>query len=411
MDRYYLNFTTSFFHKMNIQTKLLQANLPLPADCDLGLRKEISLHSPISILEFEEIDSNFIKNHIIYICTDLYRCNYILIPLPDSGESQVLLAGPYLTERTDINRTTRLCNELDIPSSLHAFINQYFSSLPRMQEQAFLENYLFTLGEFLYGLGEFQLQYLKQHSKEDTTYVAKLESSQDESLKKRLEDRYELEGQVIDAISRGDFHKAMHYSTNQAFQNIDNRSPNPLRSIKNNLLTFNTLCRKGAELGKVHPIHLDEMSRRMAIKIENMTSPGQDRDVHREILKNYCHMVQEKSTDGYSPTMQRVLNHILQNLTEPTLTLQNTADALSLSKTYLSALFKRETGSTFTSYVNKKRIEHSIFLLNTTDLQIQVIAGECGIPDVNYFSKIFQKEKGMSPSEYKKLIHQKQTSY
>lgn len=411
MNFFYVNFTTSFFNKMNIQTKLLNASLPLPEDCDLGLRKEISNQTPMSILDFENIDSDFIKKNIIYICTDLYQCNYILIPLEEGADTNILLAGPYLTERTDINRTTRLCNQMGIPSSLHAFINQYFSSLPRMQEQAFLENYLFTLGESLYGLGEFQLQYLKQQSKEDTTYVAKLDSGHDESLMKRLEDRYELEGQVIDAISRGDFHKAMHYSTNQAFQNIDNRSPNPLRSIKNNLLTFNTLCRKGAEQGKVHPIHLDEMSRRMAIKIENMTSPGQDREVHREILKNYCHLVQEKSTSGYSPTMQRVLNHILQNLTEPTLTLQNTADALSLSKTYLSALFKRETDLTFTSYVNKKRIEHGIFLLNTTDLQIQIIAGECGIPDVNYFSKIFQKEKGMSPSEYKKLIHQKQTSY
>lgn len=409
MNNFYLNFTTSFFHKMNIHTEIIQANQPLPAECDLGLRNKISLHSPITILDFEDIDSNFIKSHIIYICTDLYQCNYILIPIPELAESQVLLAGPYLTERTDINRTTRLCNQLDIPSALHSFIHQYFSSLPRMQEQAFLENYLLTLGESLYGLGEFQLQYLKQLSKEDSTYVTKMESSQDESLKKRLEDRYELERNVIDSISRGDFHKAMHYSSNQSFQNIDNRSPNPLRSVKNNLLTFNTLCRKGAELGKVHPIHLDEMSRRMAIKIENMTSPGQDLDVHREILKNYCRLVQEKSTDGYSPTMQRVLNHILQNQTEPTLTLQNTADALSLSKTYLSALFKRETGTTFTTYVNRKRIDQGIFLLNTTDLQIQAIASECGIPDVNYFSKIFQKEKGMSPSEYKKLIHEKHT--
>ncbi len=43
-----------------------------------------------------------------------------------------------------------------------------------------------------------------------------------------------------------------------------------------------------------------------------------------------------------------------------------------------------------TEYVNRKRVEHAIFLLNSTNLQIQEIAAACGIPDVNYFTKIFK---------------------
>ena len=248
--------------------------------------------------------------------------------------------------------------------------------------------------------------YLKQESKNEISYVDSITQNSDENLMKRLEYRYEMEGKIIDAISRGDFHKAMHYSSNSTFHNIDNRSVNTLRSIKNNLLTFNTLCRKGAELGGVHPVHLDEMSRRVAVTIENMTSPEQDHEVHKDTLKKYCKLVQEKSTAGYSPTMQRVMNHILQNLTEPTLTLQSTAQTLSLSKPYLSSLFKKETNATFTSYVNNKRIEQAIFLLNTTDLQIQEIASSVGIPDVTYFTRIFQREKNMTPSQYRKLIHE-----
>ncbi len=115
-------------------------------------------------------------------------------------------------------------------------------------------------------------------------------------------------------------------------------------------------------------------------------------------------MVQHNSTTGYSPTMQRVINHILQNMNDTDLTLQSTADALSLNKSYLATLFKKETNKTFTNFVNTKRLEHAIFLLNSTDMQIQEIASNCGIPDVTYFTRIFKAEKGMTPTQYRKML-------
>ena len=58
---------------------------------------------------------------------------------------------------------------------------------------------------------------------------------------------------------------------------------------------------------------------------------------------------------------------------------------------YLATIFKKETGQTLTEYVTGKRIEHAIFLLNCTNMQIQTIAQYCGIPDICYFTKTFKK--------------------
>jgi YesN/AraC family two-component response regulator len=220
-----------------------------------------------------------------------------------------------------------------------------------------------------------------------------------------LEHRYRIEEKIMDSISRGDYAKAMHYSQDKAFSGLDNRTTSTLRSKKNNLFVLNTICRKAAERGKVHPIHLDEMSRKMAIRIEAMTTPGEDKEVHREMIRRYCMMVQQHSTSGYSPVMQKVLNHISQNLSEPALTLQQTASDLGLNKSYLASLFKKETGSTFTTYVNKKRIDQAIFLLNTSDSPVHTIASICGINDMTYFARIFKKEKGMTPTQYRNMIH------
>ena len=80
---------------------------------------------------------------------------------------------------------------------------------------------------------------------------------------------------------------------------------------------------------------------------------------------------------------------------------------LFVSEEYLSAQFKKETGSTLTEYVNGKRIKHAVSLLNTTSLQIQAIAQYCGIPDVNYFTKTFKKYIGTTPKEYRDSIREK----
>ena len=72
----------------------------------------------------------------------------------------------------------------------------------------------------------------------------------------------------------------------------------------------------------------------------------------------------------------------------------------------LSTLFKKEMGMRLTDYVNKKRIEHAVFLLNSTSMQIQNIAQYCGIPDVNYFTRILKKYMEKTPTEYRQELAQ-----
>ncbi len=406
MNNAYIEFTISFFHKLNLVTNILKINEPLPNDLDLGLRKSIIGETEMSLQNMDFLPPDFIEHHIIYFSADKYKCHYIFIPLPTPDNDTVMVSGPYLIENTSIVKTTELCKNLNIPSGLHAFMHQYFATLPCLPDTSVIENYIATVGEALYGTGNYHLEYIHQTLDRNTTYVNSTDTSDNEEMMKRMEYRYSLEQKVIDAISRGDFNSAMRASSDQALRNIDNRSSNTLRSKKNNLLAFNTVCRKGAEKGGVHPIFLDEMSRQMAIKIENMIVSEQDKNVHREILKSYCTMVQQNSTSGYSPTMQRALIHISQHLFDTDLTLQSTSEALVLNKTYLANLFKKETGDTFTAYVNGRRINHAIFLLNTSEEQIQSIASECGIPDVTYFTRIFKEAKGMTPSSYRKMIKQ-----
>lgn len=404
MENIYLKFMIDFFAKLNIGYNLTKIDAPLSDEVDLGLRHTIMGEVSQTLRLFEEMDSAFPNTNIIYLACDRFECHYIFLPINDE-EDNIMILGPYITINASINHTNEICKRNNIPDNLIPFLHQYYSTLPCLSDSSLIENFLMTIGENFYSAGNFTIEYLKEDAREDTAYFTYMDSNTGtDDIMARLEYRYDLEEKVIESIARGDFNSAMHYSTDQALSNIDNRSANTLRSKKNNLLAFNTICRKGAQRGNVHPIHLDEMSRRMAIKIENMISPEQDKAIHREILKKYCTMVQHNSTTGYSPTMQRVINYISQHLFEPELTLQNTSINLSLNKSYLSTIIKKETEMTFTEFVNTKRLAHGIFLLNSTDLSIQDVASACGIPDVTYFTRIFKADKGMTPSQYRKLI-------
>ena len=61
-------------------------------------------------------------------------------------------------------------------------------------------------------------------------------------------------------------------------------------------------------------------------------------------------------------------------------------------------------GQTLTDYVNSRRVEQAAAMLRSGTLQVQTVAQYCGIPDVNYFSKLFKRYTGVSPKEFRATL-------
>lgn len=98
--------------------------------------------------------------------------------------------------------------------------------------------------------------------------------------------------------------------------------------------------------------------------------------------------------------IERIKYYISQNYR--TITRQSVADYFFLNPSYLSQLFKAETGEVFTDYVNKIRMEEAKRMLLQTDYKIQYIADMVGYASSQHFNRTFKKYIGMQPAEYKK---------
>ena len=84
--------------------------------------------------------------------------------------------------------------------------------------------------------------------------------------------------------------------------------------------------------------------------------------------------------------------------------LKDLAVVTHLSTTRLSVVFKEKTGKSFTRYLIDFRIDKAKELLQTTDCQIKEIALQCGYDDYSQFTKIFKKNTGFTPQEYRTFM-------
>ena len=108
---------------------------------------------------------------------------------------------------------------------------------------------------------------------------------------------------------------------------------------------------------------------------------------------------------GETSVLVKQAKKLIRKYYDQGITLEEIANKLYVSEEYLSAQFKKETGSTFTETIRKYRIEKVKELLLNTHLKLNQIAELAGYSDPKYMSKVFKEEVGMLPNDFRKSVH------
>ena len=99
--------------------------------------------------------------------------------------------------------------------------------------------------------------------------------------------------------------------------------------------------------------------------------------------------------------IEKAKDHVQQNYSDGDLNAEKLCEILHISTNYFSALFKKETGLTFTSYLTQTRIDQAKKLLRNTEQKTFDIGNQVGYSQGHYFSYVFKKNTGISPTEYR----------
>ena len=97
----------------------------------------------------------------------------------------------------------------------------------------------------------------------------------------------------------------------------------------------------------------------------------------------------------------KIIDYVQKNYTH-TLTLEQMARDLGYNYTYLSAYFNHSLHTGFQGFINQYRISHAAALLQGSSLPITQVAEQCGFGTIRSFNRVFLKEKGMTPSAFRK---------
>lgn len=190
------------------------------------------------------------------------------------------------------------------------------------------------------------------------------------------------------------------------------RDPEPLKTW------LETLFSELSPLFAVHPVQAfrlpreimqraDVISRglpgaelfRQGNLLDTCVTLSQERDTLIDLFQRFC----QAGSSSLSAAVSMVQGHIALHFREP-LTLEQLSALSGLNPQYLSTLYRQETGRTITQHIKFLRVLSAQSLLRDTQLSVEQVAHQVGYEDFRYFSRVFQKATGKTPSRYRKKL-------
>ncbi|MBQ7201683.1 MAG: response regulator [Eubacterium sp.] len=121
----------------------------------------------------------------------------------------------------------------------------------------------------------------------------------------------------------------------------------------------------------------------------------------KSLLDAACNLRNEVRNSRHSEVVDKVIRYVEEHFRDEELSLNQVADHVSFSANHLSTVFHQEYGQSFVKYLTDFRMNKAKKLLRETDMRSADVCYEVGYKDPHYFSSIFKKTQGMTPTQYR----------
>ncbi len=353
-----------------------------------------ALNTPLLTESVEKVDT------IECIATEYYQ-HYIVATIQYKADIYgYIIAGPYLLFEITPSILNNLINKMNISIKHMTGLKNYYSQLNVINKS---NNFYNTL--LLKKL--FDANSLIYENKEKIMRNSILREKFNRDLIKHREDEfihhsYFFERFMFDNIFKSEEDNSLEI-IRRAFEF---KTPifcehDPIRSNKNLVICGIALLERYAiEYGL--DAHLAFTLGDVAIStIEKAKTIPETEKVIMQLLIDLKNEIKKNSRNTYSLPVQKCLNYIQYHISE-TIRIHTVAKKLQMNVSYLSRLFKKELGISFSDYVTTKKISEAKKILDYTDYTSLQISTSLGFSSQSYFIKTFKKIEGITPEEYRK---------
>lgn len=214
-----------------------------------------------------------------------------------------------------------------------------------------------------------------------------------------IEEFYNCEKELINSIKNGNRRKSIAIINNLVL--INNNSVHDEQSQKTFLNYLNSMFKFALldtelDSSSINKMHLHYH------RLINMNDYNFS-DLVLDMVRSYCVLVHDFSFDKYSDVVRNCLEYIEDNINS-NFTIKEMSNSIGINPSYISTRFKKELNTSIVDYINYRRVHNSLCLFSDYTMQIADIARNVGISDSNYYSRLFKKIMGMTPTQYRKKI-------
>ncbi|MGL5313227.1 MAG: helix-turn-helix transcriptional regulator [Peptostreptococcaceae bacterium] len=390
-------------------SQFIDINLLVIKNDDREIYKLNNYSLPKFINELESSISNMFLNEfktsnnntILFYTTD-FSLKYMGFAFyNDDYFDGCLLLGPYLTTNAPSMEIHDMAIKNNLSLSVISSLSDFFKRIPILNDskENFLSNAIFAmLNTDIFHIDKINLSLNSDVNNHRIDFKINDYNVDIENIRNRYKSEYLLSHY----ISIGDEKSALELTKNNSFSSIDRLPDYPVRNAKNLTITLNTICRKAVENSNIDTYLIHLLSEKYAIKIENLRTIKEITPLITSMVKSYCNLVNEHSSEYNSQIINNAIHYLKINYKND-ISLEDVANSLFVHPNYLSSKFKNETGYSVTEFLNNLRIKEAKLLLKSTNHSISTIAYSVGYNDSKYFARIFKKFINITPSQYRNL--------
>ncbi|MCM3800318.1 AraC family transcriptional regulator [Caldibacillus thermoamylovorans] len=235
-------------------------------------------------------------------------------------------------------------------------------------------------------------------------YKARIENQKNEYL----HPSYQLEQKLITAIKLGNEKEAISTLKEINKQKRAKLANNTLRSLKNSLIGSCTIFTRAAIQGGLHPESAYNLSDVLIQEIESMNDPAKLEEFEINMIYTFIRELKNEQLPKYTNIVMQTISYIHEHILHE-LSLEKIAKDLYIHPSYLSNIFKKETGTTVSNYINQKKIEESKYFLLHSELSISDISNLFRFCNQSYYTALFKKYTGVTPKDFRELNHQNES--